>query len=208
MHSRPSRMHDYSSQVCFLGIEVVAKLRVHDQQSGPKVKAKSGVPRCFVIYYVTDSNSQQRAFRQRKEGYIKKLEQQVRDYSDMENNYKAMQSENYALREYVIQLQSRLLGAQGEYPQPPPNINLSHPGLPHPAQPPAPIPAAARAPEPAPSAAGPAAGTPLEAVAQAVANLERAEHPYSTKQTNSDEARTAEEIGRQLHGDGIPAASM
>ncbi|TDZ29655.1 putative transcription factor kapC, partial [Colletotrichum spinosum] len=68
----------------------------------------------------------QRAFRQRKEGYIKKLELQNKEYEEMEQSYKAMQSENYALREYVIHLQSRLLEAQGEIPQPPPNVNLQH----------------------------------------------------------------------------------
>ncbi|UZP45493.1 hypothetical protein NXS19_013305 [Fusarium pseudograminearum] len=33
----------------------------------------------------------QRAFRQRKEGYIKKLEQQVREYMDMEQSFKSLQ---------------------------------------------------------------------------------------------------------------------
>ncbi|KXJ95380.1 hypothetical protein Micbo1qcDRAFT_200792 [Microdochium bolleyi] len=87
----------------------------------------------------------QRAFRQRKEHYIKKLEQQVRDYTDMEQNYKAIQNDNYALREYVIQLQSRLLDVQVEPPQPPPNVNIAPPTAPasaagsrplHPALPP------------------------------------------------------------------------
>jgi len=73
----------------------------------------------------------QRAFRQRKEGYIKKLEEQVRELHALEDNYKAIQSENYSLREYIIHLQSRLIESQGEYPQPPPNVNLSHP---HPRQ--------------------------------------------------------------------------
>jgi hypothetical protein len=73
----------------------------------------------------------QRAFRQRKEGYIKKLEEQVRDLHSLEDNYKAIQAENYSLREYIIHLQSRLIESQGEYPQPPPNVNLSHP---HPRQ--------------------------------------------------------------------------
>jgi hypothetical protein len=129
----------------------------------------------------------------------------------MENNYKAMQAENYALREYVIHLQSRLLDAQGEYPQPPPNINLSHP---HGGPPPAPIPPAGSAPESAPVPAGPAAGTPLEAVAQAVANLGRAErmvvdNQYTDKgfKPDNQELRTAEEVWRQL-SDGLPAAAM
>ncbi|TVY81553.1 putative transcription factor [Lachnellula suecica] len=69
----------------------------------------------------------QRAFRQRKEGYIKKLEEQVREMHALEENYKGIQSENYSLREYIIHLQSRLIESQGEYPQPPPNVDLRHP---------------------------------------------------------------------------------
>ncbi|CAK7227753.1 hypothetical protein SCUCBS95973_006650 [Sporothrix curviconia] len=72
----------------------------------------------------------QRAFRQRKEGYIKKLEKQVQDFAEMENSYKITQSENYALREYIIHLQSRLLDAKAELPQPPANLNLAAPGMP------------------------------------------------------------------------------
>lgn len=44
----------------------------------------------------------------------------------MEISYKQIQQENYALREYVVHLQSRLLDTQGEVPPPPPNVNLSH----------------------------------------------------------------------------------
>jgi len=69
----------------------------------------------------------QRAFRQRKEGYIKKLEEQVRELHALEDNYKAIQTENYSLREYIIHLQSRLIESHGEFPQPPANVNLSHP---------------------------------------------------------------------------------
>ncbi|KAG9244271.1 hypothetical protein BJ878DRAFT_78290 [Calycina marina] len=69
----------------------------------------------------------QRAFRQRKEGYIKKLEEQVREHHVLEENYKAIQAENYSLREYIIHLQSRLIDNQQEYPDPPPHVNLSHP---------------------------------------------------------------------------------
>jgi hypothetical protein len=70
---------------------------------------------------------QQRAFRQRKEGYIKKLEEQVRELHALEDNYKAIQTENYSLREYIIHLQSRLIESHGEFPQPPANVNLNHP---------------------------------------------------------------------------------
>ncbi|KAL9104632.1 MAG: hypothetical protein Q9163_000436 [Psora crenata] len=66
----------------------------------------------------------QRAFRQRKEGHIKTLENQVREFNTLNNSYKAIQAENYTLREYVISLQGRLLEAQGEYPPPPAHIDL------------------------------------------------------------------------------------
>ncbi len=138
----------------------------------------------------------QRAFRQRKEGYIKKLEQQVRDYAEMENNYKTMQTENYALREYVIHLQSKLLDAKADLPQPPANVNLSHPqqggavlgGVPG-----------------STSLAPPV--NPLATVAQAVAQL-GADGQYSNKGFKpdhpNDDAHTADEITRQLQADGMP----
>ncbi|OLN95622.1 putative transcription factor kapC [Colletotrichum chlorophyti] len=153
----------------------------------------------------------QRAFRQRKEGYIKKLEQQVRDFAEMEQSYKTMQSENYALREYVIHLQSRLLDAQGEIPQPPPNINLHQP------MPPPPPPPPTSGPEVTPS--NPGAG-PLEAVAQAVAGLAAQEQlaerqqftgkTFQPEQAKEEGRREGEEIDSQLQQDSLPAptASM
>ncbi|KAG5301881.1 bZIP transcription factor [Histoplasma ohiense] len=69
----------------------------------------------------------QRAFRQRKEGYIRKLEEQVKDYEILVENYKAIQAENYQLREYIISLQSRLIDSQNEVPELPGNIDLSQP---------------------------------------------------------------------------------
>ncbi|EJT74547.1 hypothetical protein GGTG_08387 [Gaeumannomyces tritici R3-111a-1] len=166
----------------------------------------------------------QRAFRQRKEGYIKKLEQQVRDYTEMDNSLKTLQSENYHLREYVMQLQTRLLNTQGEYPQPPPGLSLGHPHGGAPAmQSPGPLPAPQMTAPPAcqePVAPVPGAGTPLEQVAQAVANLGRAEHNTADSSATSpfvdkafkpipmdEDARTADEITRQLH-DGLPATDM
>ena len=72
----------------------------------------------------------QRAFRQRKEGHIKELEEQVKNYNTMAEINKALQAENYGLRDYIINLQSRLLESQGEFPQPPSNIELPHPRAP------------------------------------------------------------------------------
>ncbi|KAL4951345.1 hypothetical protein BDW69DRAFT_170230 [Aspergillus filifer] len=69
----------------------------------------------------------QRAFRQRKESYIRKLEEQVKEFEVMSQEFKALQSENYQLREYIINLQSRLLDSHGEVPELPGNIDLSQP---------------------------------------------------------------------------------
>ncbi|KAL3463566.1 hypothetical protein BJX64DRAFT_116633 [Aspergillus heterothallicus] len=92
----------------------------------------------------------QRAFRQRKESYIRKLEEQVKEYEVMSQEFKALQGENYQLREYIINLQSRLLDSQGEVPELPGNIDLSQPrgeiSVPQPASRPAPG-AASNAPQ-------------------------------------------------------------
>lgn len=75
----------------------------------------------------------QRAFRQRKEGYIKKLEEQVRDFNQMQESYKQIQAENYQLRDYIINLQSRLIEHQGEEAVPPPPLPLINAAPPSPA---------------------------------------------------------------------------
>ncbi|KAI1352985.1 hypothetical protein F5Y01DRAFT_278371 [Xylaria sp. FL0043] len=150
----------------------------------------------------------QRAFRQRKEHYIKKLEQQVKEFSELEHTYKAIQNDNYALREYVIQLQSRLLDLQVEPPQPPPNVNINPPGAPSVARPPpssGPV-------EPAANVT--AAGT-LADVAAAVAGLGRAREPITEgsyarstfKSENPGPSHPNDEIRRQLQTDTLPPPS-
>ncbi|KAK8189603.1 hypothetical protein BKA81DRAFT_410285 [Phyllosticta paracitricarpa] len=69
----------------------------------------------------------QRAFRQRKEEYIKSLKDQVNQLQEMAEQYRTIQSENNTLRDYVINLQARLLESQGSYPDPPSSIDLSRP---------------------------------------------------------------------------------
>jgi hypothetical protein len=69
----------------------------------------------------------QRAFRQRKEEYIKQLKDQVKEFEQLCEMYKALQTENYSLRDYIINLQSRLLENQSEIPPAPANIDLSRP---------------------------------------------------------------------------------
>jgi hypothetical protein len=126
----------------------------------------------------------------------------VRDYADIENKFNAIQAENYNLKEYVIDLQGRLLDAKADLPPPPPNVNLNHP---HPGHPPVPIPRHPHVDGPG-NPAMPPAGDPLAQVAQAVAQL-GADGQYSGKafkeESHSEDARAAEEIARQLQPDAI-----
>lgn len=43
----------------------------------------------------------------------------------MEQNFRALQAENYQLREYILNLQSRLLESSADFPPAPTHINLS-----------------------------------------------------------------------------------
>jgi hypothetical protein len=150
------------------------------------------------------TESSQRAFRQRKEGYIKKLEQQVKEYAEMEGNLKTLQSENYALKEYVLVLQSRLYESRCEVPPPPVNVSLGTG--------PAAVGMVAEASQV--PVAGP---NPLEVAAQAVAGLSRSEHlggrdQFAVGRVDDDTKTTEEELTRHLQADGapdgLPAAPM
>ena len=55
------------------------------------------------------------------------MEEEVKDRHVLEETCKAIQAENYQLRDYIINLQSRLIESQGEYPSPPSNIDLAQP---------------------------------------------------------------------------------
>lgn len=136
----------------------------------------------------------------------------------MENAYKMAQADNNALREYILHLQTRLQESQIEIPHPPPHINLNpsapvtagpatH-GLPQSGYgqedgPPA---------EPTPNTGSAGGASSLDAVAQAVQSLSRSEASYKTEAADTqaaEDARTAEEIARQLQAsEPVPAANM
>lgn len=67
----------------------------------------------------------QRAFRQRKETYIRKLEDENKNIESYKDTMSKLVNENYSLRDYVINLQSRLMEAQIDVPDLPPNIDLT-----------------------------------------------------------------------------------
>lgn len=54
----------------------------------------------------------------------------MRDFTAMQESYKQIQSENYQLRDYIINIQSRLIESQGEDAVPPPPPVFLHPAPP------------------------------------------------------------------------------
>ena len=110
---------------------MVARAMARESSAQAKERHRIGLRRYVASISgeeVRVADTTQRAFRQRKEGYIKKLEEQVRDYQILSDNFKAVQAENYQLRDYIINLQSRLLESQGEVPPPPSNVDGLQPG--------------------------------------------------------------------------------
>lgn len=92
---------------------------------GNQSDGKKGKRELSTSKRAAQNRAAQRAFRQRKEGHIKELETQVKDYNALSESYKVLQAENYQLRDYIITLQSRLIESQGELPQPPSNIEIN-----------------------------------------------------------------------------------
>lgn len=94
-------------------------------------KAAAGRRELSTTKRAAQNRAAQRAFRQRKEAYITKLEKQVQDYRAMEDDYKALQHENYSLREHIVLLQNRILESSSELPQPPARTHLGIPPADH-----------------------------------------------------------------------------
>ncbi|KAI9737321.1 MAG: hypothetical protein M1835_003276 [Candelina submexicana] len=118
--------HDHNIDPAIAGSNI--HMSTSDQSGGDDNLGddkKGGKRELSTSKRAAQNRAAQRAFRQRKETYIKTLEDRVRDYNDLNENYKAVQAENYQLRDYILNLQSRLIESQGEYPQPPSNIALA-----------------------------------------------------------------------------------
>jgi hypothetical protein len=128
----------------------------------------------------------------------------------LEENFKAIQTENYSLREYIIHLQSRLIESQGEFPQPPPNVNLNHPHGPPRAHDGAPVASMSGMNNLNANAARNLAAASLNSNAkngqEEPQNLDRKRF----KDAPADDAADEEIIRTQLQSssDGLPATSM
>ncbi|KAK8080648.1 hypothetical protein PG997_008466 [Apiospora hydei] len=158
---------------------------------------------------ITDGRKAKRELSQSKraaQNRAAQLEQEVRDFRTMEETYKAVQNENYALREYVIQLQSRLMDSQIELPQPPPGLAL-HPPRPN-------APRAVAHPQPPanvlePAQATSSAGSLADVAAAVHAGISAREPPrdmpvdglYNRVKPETSEERSDDEIRRQLQRD-------
>ena len=55
------------------------------------------------------------------------MKDQVKEFEQLCELYKTLQTENYQLRDYIINLQSRLLETQGEIPPAPAGVDLNRP---------------------------------------------------------------------------------
>ncbi|MCJ1415763.1 hypothetical protein MMC32_002096 [Xylographa parallela] len=126
VHSPTQRIHNIDPAIAGSGMMSNSAGESGGDDNGSDGK-KGGKRELSTSKRAAQNRAAQRAFRQRKEGHIKKLEEQVRDYNLLNENYKAVQAENYQLRDYIINLQSRLIESQGDFPQPPSNINLPEP---------------------------------------------------------------------------------
>ena len=102
-----------------------SSLLIGNATSPSPVFYSANLPRCTLL-----TTPSQRAFRQRKETYIKKLEDDVRNASALpalQENLQRVQQENFHMRDYIMALQSRLLEVTGEFPPPPPTLELRDP---------------------------------------------------------------------------------
>ncbi|KAK7956108.1 uncharacterized protein PG986_005330 [Apiospora aurea] len=161
---------------------------------------------CHIGLRMVTLTQSTESFQAKKGAPHKKLEQEVRDFRTMEETYKAVQNENYALREYVIQLQSRLMDSQIELPQPPPGLAL-HPPRPN-------APRAVAHPQPPanvlePAQATSSAGSLADVAAAVHAGISAREPPrdmpvdglYNRVKPETSEERSDDEIRRQLQRD-------
>ncbi|KAL8720407.1 MAG: hypothetical protein Q9225_002727 [Loekoesia sp. 1 TL-2023] len=121
----PVHPHDHNIDPAIAGSGMMNVSTGEGGADGNQSDGKKGKRELSTSKRAAQNRAAQRAFRQRKEGHIKELEAQVKDYNALSESYKALQAENYQLRDYIITLQSRLIESQGELPQPPSNIEIN-----------------------------------------------------------------------------------
>ena len=113
----------------------------------------------------------------------------MREFNSLSENFKALQSENYQLRDYIISLQSRLLESQGEYPQPPSNIDIPHPRTSGPPTQQIPAPTAPMGP----TAASQLQASAAQAVDMSGGRNQQDEAPYSRGNNPNKRTRVGED---------------
>ncbi|KAB8231271.1 putative transcription factor kapC [Aspergillus alliaceus] len=198
------------------------------EPTGPESPKTYGKRPLSTSKRAAQNRAAQRAFRQRKESYIRKLEEQVKEFDTMSDAFKGLQAENYQLREYIINLQSRLLESQGEVPELPGNIDLSQPrtdlNIPQPGAGPATASSSAAAPpsgaqQPQGPAQGAAVNDDMNSLNRiAVAGLGMRKHPneeanylgnnFPGRRTRNDETQADSDVTKaEQPSHGLPMVS-
>ncbi|KAL8967403.1 MAG: hypothetical protein Q9197_005452 [Variospora fuerteventurae] len=174
--------HDHNIDPAIAGSGMLNAHVGDNAVDGNQSDGKKGKRELSTSKRAAQNRAAQRAFRQRKEGHIKELEAQVKDYNSLSDSFKILQAENYQLRDYIISLQSRLIESQGEVPQPPSNIDIS----------PQRQPESSNQHNPAPTAPmGSSAVSQLQASAAQVIDLSRGSHENHETDRISISSKTA-----------------
>ncbi|KAI9832711.1 MAG: hypothetical protein M1826_001269 [Phylliscum demangeonii] len=129
---------------------------------------------------------EERAFRQRKEAYIKKLEDELKAMKAIKDENAALQRENVCLRDYIIHLQERALETGTQVPPMPTSIAMGQPPTTSPTM----------ASDEIPSLVPPTAGMVPEQAHAAVADM-----------GGSRAAAPLQQARSQAHGFASPATS-
>lgn len=90
----------------------------HNTDNDPDYNSKQSRP-LSTSKRAQQNRQAQRAFRQRKEMYVKELEAKVQELKASKDTIDMLRQENIQLRDYILSLQSRLIEHPGGVPTPP-----------------------------------------------------------------------------------------
>ncbi|KAF1814771.1 hypothetical protein P152DRAFT_232557 [Eremomyces bilateralis CBS 781.70] len=93
--------------------------------SYPNPSSRKGRRELSNTKRAAQNRAAQRAFRQRKEEYIKSLKDRVDALGTLDLRYRDVVTENYRLRNYIIALQSKLIETSIEVPPTPADLDLT-----------------------------------------------------------------------------------
>ncbi|MDI1485934.1 MAG: hypothetical protein OHK93_004123 [Ramalina farinacea] len=123
-HPIPRNPHQHNIDPAISGSGIMNQHMGSEGSGEGEGSDKRGKRELSTSKRAAQNRAAQRAFRQRKEGHIKALETQVREFNALNETFKAVQGENHALREYALSLQQDLVRRGASFPPPPPHVDL------------------------------------------------------------------------------------